>query len=202
MRQRQPRHLLRVLGLPAAALGQLQRRPPADVGDLVDLADVLAVALDEVEDQALAQRQIAQRDVLGVEAAEQRVEQHRAGHRPGRRASASIAGISSRCSSGRSQTILRTRRMALAGTRRLRTSAGAVARLHRRRHRAERQDRARGADDPVVAGVDDVRPGSDRPAPRCARASCARRGRLSGSEVTKRSVRRMTPSLKLRAKRT
>ena len=39
----------------------------------------LAVAVDVVEHQAFAQRQIAQRDVLGAELPQQRVEQHGAG---------------------------------------------------------------------------------------------------------------------------
>ena len=78
-RQRQPRDLPRVLGLPVAALGELDGRAAAHVGIAIDARDVLAVLLDVVEHQPFAQRQVAQRDLLGVELAQQRVEQHRAG---------------------------------------------------------------------------------------------------------------------------
>ena len=154
-RQRQPRHLLRVLRLPAAAFGQFERRAAAHVGNLVDLADVLAVALDEVEHQAFAQRQIAQRDVLGVERAQQRVEQHGAGHDQ-----VGAARVERRDLQAPFERQVADQLADLAD--RLGRHAQ-VAHLGRRRagverggDRAEREDRARRADDAVVAGVDDV----------------------------------------------
>ena len=75
-RQGESGHALRVFGFPAAPLAQLDDRAPADVGVLVDADDFPPVALDVVEHQAFAQRQIAQRDFLGAELAQQGVEQH------------------------------------------------------------------------------------------------------------------------------
>ena len=78
---RQPRHLLRVLGPEVAALGQLEDAPPPDIGVAIGLRDLLAVARDVVEDESLAQGQVAQRDLVGAETAENLIEQNRAGHR-------------------------------------------------------------------------------------------------------------------------
>ena len=78
-RERQPDHLLRVLGVVVAALGQFERAAPPDVGDLVDLGDLPAVAADVVEHQAFAQRQVAERQLLGAEPAQDRVEEDGAG---------------------------------------------------------------------------------------------------------------------------
>ena len=79
-RQRQPRDLVRVLGPVAAALGQLDDAAAPHVGVLAGLRDVLAVALDVVEHQPFAQREIAQRDLGRLEPLQHGVEQHRAGH--------------------------------------------------------------------------------------------------------------------------
>jgi hypothetical protein len=63
----QPRHLLRVLGPEVAALGQLEDAPAPDVGVAIGLRDLLAVAGDVVEDESLAQGQVAERDLVGAE---------------------------------------------------------------------------------------------------------------------------------------
>ena len=78
-RKREPHHLLRVLRVVVAPLGELQRAASPNVGDAVDMRDVLAVATDVVEHQAFTQREVAQRDVFGAEAAQDRVEQDAAG---------------------------------------------------------------------------------------------------------------------------
>jgi len=72
---RQPRHLLRVLRPVVAPLGELEHAPSPHVGIPVGLRDLLPVAPDVVEDEALAQRQIAQRDVGRAEPAQNRVQQ-------------------------------------------------------------------------------------------------------------------------------
>src|SRR3990170_3383290 len=78
--QRQPGHLLRMLGPVTAALAQLDDAPAPDVRVSLDLSDPRGVAVDIVEDESLAQRQIAEREIFGAETPEDRVEKHRAGH--------------------------------------------------------------------------------------------------------------------------
>src|SRR6185312_5952501 len=73
------RHLLRVLRPVVAAFGQLEHAAPPDVGITIGLDDLFPVPRDVVEDQALAQRQIAQRDLAGAEPPHQCVEQDAAG---------------------------------------------------------------------------------------------------------------------------
>ena len=77
--QREPRHLLRVLRPVAAPLAQLDDAAAPDVGVALDLADARAVAVDVVEHEPFAQREVAQRELLGAEPPEDRVEQHRTG---------------------------------------------------------------------------------------------------------------------------
>ena len=116
---------------------------------------MLAVALDEVEHQALAQRQVAERDVLGLELLEQRIEQQGAGHDQigaarverrnleplvERRAAHELAHLANRLG--------RHAQVAHFARRHAGVECG--------RHRAERQNGARRADDAVVAGADDV----------------------------------------------
>src|SRR4030095_16398109 len=48
----------------------------ADVGNLVDLRDCAAVAPDVIEHQPLAQCEVAQREVLGAQTTQNRVQQH------------------------------------------------------------------------------------------------------------------------------
>jgi len=74
-RQGEPGDLLGVFGKVVTALGQLDDASPADVRVAVHLGDLLAVALDVVEHQTLAQRQIAQREFRRPESAHDRVEQ-------------------------------------------------------------------------------------------------------------------------------
>src|SRR6185295_2785111 len=61
-RHRQPGDVVRVIRPVVAALGELDDAAAPDVGVAVDLRDLLPVAGDIVEDHALAQRQIAERD--------------------------------------------------------------------------------------------------------------------------------------------
>ena len=76
---RQARHLLRVLRPVVAALGELEDAAPAHVGVAIGLDDFLAVPGDVVEHQAFAQRQIAERDLLGAQTLQNRIEQDGAG---------------------------------------------------------------------------------------------------------------------------
>ena len=69
--------LLGVVGPVAAPFGQLDRAAAAHVGIALDLADARAVAMDVVEDEAFAQRQVAQGEFIGAEPPEDRVEEDR-----------------------------------------------------------------------------------------------------------------------------
>ena len=71
----EPRHLLRVLRPVVAPLGELEHTPSPHVGIPVGLRDLLPVAPDVVEDEALTQRQIAERDVRRAEPAQNRIQQ-------------------------------------------------------------------------------------------------------------------------------
>ena len=165
---RQPRDLLRVLRPVVAALGQLDDAAAPDVGIAIGLRDLLAVPRDVVEDEAFAQRQVAERDLVGAEPAEDRVEQDRAGHREVRaprveaRARCSrfceIAARSAACARGAS---------AWPESRRLRSVRRRRA-VARRRDGAEAEDRARRADDAIEAGLGDLRRGIRRASRRCA----------------------------------
>lgn len=80
-RERQPRDVAGVLGHVPAALAELEHAPPADVRPPVDRLDARRVALQVVEHDAFAKREVAERQVLRAEAPQQRVEQHGAGDR-------------------------------------------------------------------------------------------------------------------------
>ena len=77
-RQRQPRNLVGMIGPVAAALGQLDDAAAAHVGIAIGLCDLLAVLRHVLEDEAFAQGQIAERNLLGAEPAEYGVDQDRA----------------------------------------------------------------------------------------------------------------------------
>ena len=79
--QRQPRDLLRVFGPVVAPFGQLDHAAAPDVGKAVGLSDLFAVLGDVVEDQAFAERQVAERKLGGFEPAQNLVEENRARHR-------------------------------------------------------------------------------------------------------------------------
>ena len=66
-------------GRVAAPLAQLDDAAAADVGVALDLADRRRVAVDVVEDEPLAEREVAQRDVVRAEPPQDAVEQHRSG---------------------------------------------------------------------------------------------------------------------------
>ncbi len=77
--QGETRHLLGMLPEVVAPLRELDRAAATDVRDAIHLSDLPAVAANVVENQALAEREVAEGQVLGAESAEDRVEQHRAG---------------------------------------------------------------------------------------------------------------------------
>ena len=58
-RQRQARDVLGVLAVPAAPLAELDDAAAADVGIALDGGDPLSVPIDVVEDEPLAQREVA-----------------------------------------------------------------------------------------------------------------------------------------------
>jgi hypothetical protein len=80
-RDGEPRDLLRMIRPVVAAFGELEDAAPAHIRVAVGLRDFLAVPRDVVEDQPLAQRQIAQRDLFGVQATQDFVQEDGAGHR-------------------------------------------------------------------------------------------------------------------------
>ena len=78
-RERQPRDVLRVHREVVAALGQLDGAAAPHVGNAIDLRDLSLVAPHVVEDEPFAEREIAQRQLVGAEPPKDRVEQDRAG---------------------------------------------------------------------------------------------------------------------------
>jgi hypothetical protein len=72
-----PCHLAGVLRPVVAPLGELDDAPAADVGVAVCLRNLFAVPRDVVEDESFSQREIAQRDFVGSQPLENRVEQDR-----------------------------------------------------------------------------------------------------------------------------
>ena len=79
-RQRQPRHLVGMLGPVAAPLCQLDDASAPHVRVFTGLRDVAPVALDVVENEPFAQRQIAQRNISRPKPLQHSVEQHGARH--------------------------------------------------------------------------------------------------------------------------
>ena len=77
----QARDVLRVFRPEVAPLGKLEDTPPPHVRIPVGLRDLFPVARDEIEYQSFAQREIAQRDVLCSEPAQDLVNENHAGNR-------------------------------------------------------------------------------------------------------------------------
>jgi hypothetical protein len=138
-----------------APLGQLHHAPPAHVGIPARLLDVLAVALDVVEDEAFPQREIAQRDLGGAQPPENGVEQHGAGDDD-------VAAL--RLEARQLEPLLQAERDdVLADAVDLPSRNPQVAQLvwrparfRMRGHRSEAENRARGSDDAIEASVDDL----------------------------------------------
>src|SRR5258706_7816674 len=78
-RQRQSNDLLRMLRVVVAALGELERAAATDVRNAVDLRNLTTIPTDVIEYQPLTESEIAQRQFLGAETPDDRVEQHGAG---------------------------------------------------------------------------------------------------------------------------
>lgn len=78
--QSQLRHLRGMLRPVMTPLGQLDRAPAPDVRIAVDLRNLFPVAPDVVQDQSLAKSQIAERELVGSQRADDRVEQDGARH--------------------------------------------------------------------------------------------------------------------------
>jgi len=76
-RQGEPRDLGRVLGPVVAPLPQFHDAAAADIGIAIGLRNFLAMPRDVVEHQPFPQRHVAQCDVLGAQAPDNRVDQHR-----------------------------------------------------------------------------------------------------------------------------
>ena len=133
---------------------------------------------------------------VGAEAAQQRVEQDGAGDaRSARRGSS--PGTRSRFSRSSAVSVLADA-VQLLGRDAAVAQRAARRALGGRGDRAEAEDRARRADDAVEAGVRDLLAGTRRSRSSMCRTSFrSSRGEI-GSLLTNRSVRRMTPSLKLR----
>lgn len=60
----------------SAPLGQLDHASPAYVGIAIDLPDVPRVALDVIQYQAFAQREVAQRQLGCIETTKQKIQEH------------------------------------------------------------------------------------------------------------------------------
>ena len=136
----------------AAALGQLEHAPAADVRVAIGLSDFLPVARDVIEHEAFAQREIAQRDLFGAEPAKDLVQENGAGDREIR---------ASRLEARDAQPLFKIERGELLadapdllGGKPAVTQRRAVrAAVRGSRHRTEAQDGARGADHTLEAGA-------------------------------------------------
>jgi hypothetical protein len=80
-RHRDLRHMIGMFRPVVAALRQLDHASPPDVGIAIRLRDLLAMAGDVIEDQPLAQREIAQRQLGSPEPMHDGVEQEGSGDR-------------------------------------------------------------------------------------------------------------------------
>ena len=78
-RHRQSCHLGRVLRPVIAALAQLEDAAPPDIRIAIGLRDLLPVLRDVIENEAFAQRQVAQCDLAGAEAPQDFVDEDDAG---------------------------------------------------------------------------------------------------------------------------
>ena len=107
--------------------------------------------MDVVEDEAFAQRQVAEREFLGAEPPEDRVEQDRAGDAQVGAPRIEAGHVQPLFEARGSVSRLRSRWSALALTRRLRSSSTRTHAVLGERQRAEAEDRARRADDAVEA---------------------------------------------------
>ena len=154
-RQRELRHVARVGRRVAAALAELDDAAPAHVGVPLDLPDRRGVAVDVVEDEPFAQREIAQRDVFRAEPAEHAVEQDRPGD--GDVGAARVepvhvqAGFKIRAAQPLAQPVDGLGRHAPVPQRLVADLA-----VFAERERAEAEDRARRADDAIESALGDA----------------------------------------------
>jgi hypothetical protein len=80
-RHRQPRNLLGMLRPVVATLSELDHAAPPDVRVALDLFDVRRVLPDVIQDEAFAKCEIAERQFLRAQAAQDRVDEDDAGDR-------------------------------------------------------------------------------------------------------------------------
>src|SRR5579872_5114401 len=137
-----------------AALGQLDDAAPADVGIAIRVGDLLPVARHVIEHEPFAQRQVAERQIVGAEPPQNLVDEDRAGH--------DQVGPS-RLEAGHAQALFEAQRgEVLAQTVQLLRGDAPVAQRHAElalfseRDGAQAQDRARRADDPREAVARDL----------------------------------------------
>src|SRR5262249_1855682 len=79
--ERQPGHLLCVVRPVATPLAELDDASASDIRISLRFSDARAVAVNVVEDQALAEREIAEREFVRAETLNDRIEQDSAGDR-------------------------------------------------------------------------------------------------------------------------
>ena len=179
--QREPRDLLRVLRPVAAALAELDDAAAPDVGVALDLADARAVAVDVVEDEPFAQREVAEREVVGAEPARGSCRAAPSRRRASRRGADRGRACAAASSRSASTSRLRSRWSALALTRRLRSVLRRTPPSSLERERAEAEDRARRADHAVEAAC--RRSGRGRRPSRLLRCLTSRRSSRAGERV-------------------
>jgi CHAD domain-containing protein len=78
-RERQAGHVLGMVAIPATPLAEFDDAATPDVRVALRGGDALPVAVDEIEDEPLSQREVAEGDLLGVEQSDHGVEQDRTG---------------------------------------------------------------------------------------------------------------------------
>ena len=144
-----------MLGPVVPTFAELLDAAAADVRIALDRGDVALVAPDVVEDQPFAQGHLAQRDLVGAQAAEDGVDQHRAGHRqvgapriqPGHLQARRLIGGDERLANlvdglGRHGPVVQV--------------VDDMAAVSGERDAPEAEDRPRRADDALVAACDDL----------------------------------------------
>jgi hypothetical protein len=153
-RQSQPCHLIRMFRPVMVVLRELDDAATSDIGIPIDLRNLFPVPGNVIENQALAQRQIAEGQLVGAQPLQDRVEQDSPGHGEIR---------ASRVEAGHLETLLEGQRDdLLPDSMQLFHRHAAVAQLRigcslvRRGDGAEAENRARRADHAVEASACDL----------------------------------------------
>ncbi len=153
--QSQLRDLAGVLGPVAASIAELDHAAAPDVRIALDLRDLLPVALNVVENQAFAQGEVAERELVRPERANDGVEEHRTGHDqvgPARIQAGNLeALLQAQIDDGLAKAMQLLRRNSKVAS-----VVGHAAALLGRSHGAQAENRTGGADHAIESGGHDA----------------------------------------------